>query len=164
MPQLVTGFLDPSRIDNAYPLVQLCRPGVSLESWRRFARERVYGNELNGRLGFLIAEDQFLQTISGLAECSWVFDLMAKKVLRIENLMISGILSCQERAIAAVLIRAAEKLAGEKNCEAVELHIPTVRNVSQALRDIDHEAANAKGDRIPPRGQLTHYTYCRVIA
>lgn len=163
MPRLSTGFLERERIDAAYPLVQLHRPDASLSTWRSFAKERICGNDLNGRLGFLYVEDQ-VRTILGLAECAWSFDLLAKKMLRVDSLMISGVLSCQERATAAALMRAIEKLASEEGCNGVELHIPTARNISQALRDIEQGSDENAEWCHQPRGQLTHYTYRRIIS
>ena len=174
MKPFVTKPLARNRIDSAFPLVQLCRSGVTLEQWRSFASSRLSAEKEKQPSAFITVEDGS-GTILGLASCTVLSDLVHERLLRAENLMLLGVLSCQASAIAKELVQAIGILASEHGCRAVELHIPTTSDVCRALRETERMAAREErpsirlctkedaGIKVASRGELTHLTYFRQI-
>lgn len=174
MKPFVTKPLARNRIDSAFPLVQLCRSGVTLDQWRDFASSRLSVEKDEQPLAFITVEDGS-GTILGLASCTILNDLVHEKLLRAEDLMLSGVLSCQSSAIAKELVLAIGALASEHDCRAVELHIPTTRDVCRAIGETEHMVVTEKRPGLgsctnedrrldaASRGELTHLTYSRQI-
>lgn len=125
-----TQFLDSTKIDQAYGLVRLAAPRITLEAWRDFALSLIsHSGALES--GILTIEDE-RGYITGLAGYAVDRDLEHGRTLVVKNFMAIESLEAQRKEIAFALIWAVQDLARENQCRAIRtiLHEPEA-----ALRD-----------------------------
>jgi len=125
-----TQSLKLEKVDQAYGLVRLVAPQVSLEAWRDFARGLISPSEAP-ESGVLTVEDA-RGYILGLVGYVVDHDLEYGETLMAKNLIALDGTSSRKREIAFALIKAIEDLARDKRCGAIRT---IVHEPEAALRD-----------------------------
>lgn len=138
--------LTPDQVAQAFPLVQSAIPGLTLEDWRRYARQ------LEARRGAATPYEAGIVTIQseqgyihGLFSYVVEPDLRHSRVLSIENFVALDLV--EREAAAAAVFKAMEEVAANLDCRAIHVHLPDMRErtsgdgdwLVQLLRREGHE-------------------------
>lgn len=125
-----TGTLNANKIDQAYGLVRLAAPQISLEAWRDFANSLISPSEAP-ESGIVTVEDA-RGYIRGLVGYAIDRDLEHGRTLMAKNFIaLDGTRQAREK-VAFTLIRALEALARDTGCRAIRT---IVHEPQAALRD-----------------------------
>ena len=122
--------LSSEKIDQAYGLVRLAAPQISLEAWRDFAKS-VISPSVTPESGILTVEDE-RECIMGLVGYVIDRDLEHGRTLMAKNFIAFNGVERKRREVAFELIKAMEDLARDKRCGAIRT---IVHEPEAALRD-----------------------------
>ena len=125
-----THALNSEKIDQAYGLVRLAAPQISLEAWRDFARSVISPSEAP-ESGILTVEDE-RECILGLVGYVVDRDLEYGQTLMAKNFIAFDGTENWQKDVAFALIRPMEDLARDKQCGAIRT---IVHEPEAALRD-----------------------------
>ena len=117
MAQFTIAHLYDEQIEDAYPMVRMAAPDLSLERWVEFGLSAIAGE--GGVLGAYSGDG----TLHGVAVYCPDDRLLAGRVLRIEP-MVTFELNPRSPARAA-LCEALELLAAAKGCRQLVFHLPS---------------------------------------
>jgi hypothetical protein len=112
--------LTPERVAQAFPLIQIAFPAVSLEDWRNFAAPpaRAQG-QADGGIITVISEQGY---IVGLCCYRVAQDLRHGAVLLANHFLILDLFD--QQAVVRALADAVESLARERRCTAIHTSLP----------------------------------------
>ena len=140
MRSLETRSLTPERVAQAFPLIQIAFPEVSLENWRDFATPAASAqSQTDGGITTVVSEQGY---IVGLCCYRVVQDFQHGNVLMVEHFLILDLFD--QKAVVHALADAAESLARERRCTAIHTSLPEteVKDADawlvQTLRDRGH--------------------------
>jgi GNAT superfamily N-acetyltransferase len=122
--------LTSEKVDQAYALVQLVTPQISLEAWRDFAGSLISPFEAP-ESGILAIEDE-RKYILGLVGYVVDHDLEHGQTLIAKNFIAFDATEKRRKEIAFALIKAMEDLARDKRCGAIRT---IVHEPEDALRN-----------------------------
>jgi hypothetical protein len=122
--------LNSEKIDQAYALVQLEAPEISLESWRDFAMSLISPSEAP-ESGILTVDDE-RGYLLGLVGYVIDRDLVHGRTLMAKNFIALDGTEGRRKEVAFTLIRAMEDLAHDKRCGAIRT---IVHEPESVLRD-----------------------------
>ena len=122
--------LKAGKTDQAYGLVRLAAPQISLEAWRDFAHSLISPSETPGS-GVLTVEDA-RGFVHGLVGYVIDHDLEHGQTLMAKNFIALSSTEKGKKKIAFMLIRAMEELARDTGCKAIRT---IVHEPEAALRD-----------------------------
>ena len=125
-----TQTLNSQKVDQAYGLVRLAAPQISLEDWRDFARSSISPSEAP-ESGILTVEDES-GYIMGLVGYVVDYDLEHGRTLIAKNLMALADTDKGRQEVAFALISALEDLASHQRCGAIRT---IVHEPKAALQD-----------------------------
>lgn len=112
--------LDGQHIAQAFPLISLEVPGLTIDRWRAFARAQV-ASRRGGERGILVARNP-AGYIHGLVFFQIVDDLRDGRVLLASHLIAARSVGCGE--IVSALIGAILKMAHARDCAVVRATLP----------------------------------------
>jgi len=117
---LETRPLTPERVAQAFPLIQIALPAVSLEDWRDFATPlaRAQGPADDGIITVVSEQDY----IVGLCCYRVTQDLRHGAVLLANHFLILDLFG--QQAVVRALADAVESLARERRCTAIHTSLP----------------------------------------
>lgn len=118
MDEYVIEPLARSNILNAYPLMQLTDPKMTLEAWKFQARAAI-GRRGSGGQGILVARRRLRQHISGMVWYHTERDFALGRVLGASHLIAIDILD--SRMVMLGLVRALRARAQLQGCKTVRL-------------------------------------------
>jgi hypothetical protein len=118
MEEYVIEPLARSAILNAYPLIQLTDPHMSLRAWKTRALAAI-GRRGSGEHGILVAKRRARQHICGMVSFQTERDFAQGRVLVASHLIAVDILNA--RAIMLDLVKALAVQARKQNCKLVRL-------------------------------------------
>ncbi len=120
MRSLDTRPLTPERVAQAFPLIQIAFPAVSLEDWRDFATPpaRAQGQVDGG----IITVDSEQGYIVGLCCYRVAQDLRHRAVLLANHFLILDLIG--QQAVGRALADAVESLARNRRCTAIHTSLP----------------------------------------
>lgn len=124
--------LDRRHIAQAFPLVRLGVPGLTMDRWRAFARAQLGARQRGGDRGILAVRNP-AGYIHGLVIFETSEDLHLGRVLLVSHWVTAQ--SVGSGAVVSALIAAVEKVARTHECEAVLASLP---NLTQAQGIGDH--------------------------
>jgi hypothetical protein len=117
MRRLKVRSLTDQAIAQAFPLVQLTLPDLTLDDWTKFAVDNITGSKTTeGGILTVVDERGF---ILGLLDYTIDRDLAHGRTLMVKNFVALDFLDTSRKDIATVLIQAMEKLAGQHGCSAI---------------------------------------------
>jgi hypothetical protein len=117
MRRLEVRSLTDQAIAQAYPLLQLTLPDLTLEDWTKFAVQQLAGSKTTeGGILTVVDERGF---ILGLLDYTIDRELSHGRTLVVKNFVALDFLDTTKKDIATVLIQAMEKLAGHRGCSAI---------------------------------------------
>ncbi len=120
MRSLETQPLTPGRVAQAFPLIQIAFPEVSLEDWRAFATPPASAqSQTNGGIITVVSEQGY---IVGICCYRVAQDLQHGNVLMAEHFLILDLFD--QQAVVHALADAAESLARERRCTAIHTSLP----------------------------------------
>lgn len=136
-----------SEIDAVFPLVSICRPAVSLDDWRRFARERL-GREsgIRKRSGVMAAALPDPHALDGSVFCG-VFAYRIETGLEGDRLIVDEVMAphvVSLNLLSALLIESSLAQAQAHDCRQLSIAVPwssDPRSASSALG----QACKARG-------------------
>ena len=117
----VAGPFDRQHIAQAFPLISLEVPGLTIDRWRAFARARLASGQHGGNHGMLTVRNP-AGYIHGLAIFEIVDDLCLGRVLLVSHLVTARSVGSGEAV--SVLIAAMKKVARAHDCVAVRAALP----------------------------------------
>lgn len=120
LPLRVHG-LSPQRVVQAYPLVQLSTPGLSLDAWQRYAQAHLKDEQTSPR-GILVIDDD-KDHIAGLFGYSVDEYLRCGRILMVKDLIAVDLFSLQRFQSLHILLEAVEKLANRHDCDAIHAYL-----------------------------------------
>ena len=140
--KLNVSLLTPKEIDYAFPLVRTTWPSAELESWRRFASERLAAGSGCGTGILAVRNEQ--DCIAGIAAFALSDDLVHGRVLVADPFCAVDFVD--QVNIARALESGLEKVARLHGCSAVHVNVATVglKGSDDWLSSILHE----RGHRI----------------
>ena len=115
----VAKTIDARQIDQAFPVVQSCVPGLDIARWRRFAAELVGSGAAARRRGGIVTAQLGRGYIHGLFCYMVVPSLCHGRVLQVENFVALDMFD--PAATADRLMAAMEELARELGCGAIHV-------------------------------------------
>ena len=117
MRRLEVRSLIGQAIAQAYPLLQLTLPDLTLEEWTRFAGHHLAGSETaEGGILTVVDERGF---ILGLLDYTLDRELSHGRTLMVKTFVALDFLDTSRKDVATVLILAMEKLADQRGCSAI---------------------------------------------
>jgi hypothetical protein len=117
MRRLEVRSLTDQAIAQAFPLLQLTLPDLTLDDWTKFAVENIAGSKTTeGGILTVVDERGF---ILGLLDYTIDRELDHGRTLMVKNFVALDFLDTSRKDIATVLIQAMEKLAGHHGCSAI---------------------------------------------
>jgi hypothetical protein len=117
----VAGPLDRQHVAQAFPLVSMIVPNLTLNRWRAFAQARMAARRGGAEQGIFAVRNP-AGYIHGLVFYEISEDLRQGRVLLASNLIAAESVG-RDEAVGA-LIRAIENLARARNCAAVQTMLP----------------------------------------
>jgi hypothetical protein len=116
-----TAFLSPKQAREAYPLVRLFHPALSLEKWLAFARR--WRRMLRHRGGLVAMKDMrgYVHAVFSYRVDS---NLRNEPVLRVSDLVVGRL---PGRLIDRALVESVERLAREIGCTSILFELPQSR-------------------------------------
>ncbi len=117
MRRLEIRSLTDQAIAQAFPLLQLTLPDLTLEDWTEFAIHHMAGSRTTEG-GILTVVDE-RGYILGLLDFTIDRELAHGRTLTVKNLVALDFLDTSKKDIATALIEAMEKLADERGCSAI---------------------------------------------
>jgi hypothetical protein len=114
--------LDRNRVVQAFPLVRLTEPTLSLDDWCDFAEAYLVPGQPPER-GVLVVQDG-QGTLFGFLVYRVDMDLGHGRTLLVEHLVAQDLLATRRREIATALLQAAAKLAPPLHCRAIHTLVP----------------------------------------
>ncbi len=130
--------LAPERIAQAFPLVMILDPGLTLDRWSRFATAFVRSLEAPEPREIITAQNQ-QGYIHGLASCRVRRDLRHDRVLEVENFVSLDLTG--QKCAARALLKGMETLAQDWNCSHICLSLLNPR-----MRDYLRDTHGPAGD------------------
>ncbi len=120
MRSLETRPLTPERVAQAFPLIQIAFPAVSLKDWRDFATPpaRAQG-QVAGGIITVVSEQGY---IVGLCCYRVTQDFQHGAVLMADHFLILDLFD--QKAVVRALADAVESLARERRCTAIHTSLP----------------------------------------
>jgi hypothetical protein len=117
MRRLEVRSLTGQAIAQAYPLLQLTLPDLTLADWTKFAGHHLAGSKsTEGGILTVVDERGF---ILGLLDYTIDRELLHGRTLMVKNFVALDFLDTSRKDIAKVLIQAMEKLADQRGCSAI---------------------------------------------
>ncbi len=113
--------LAAEQIDQAFPLVRLLAPTLSLEHWRGFARAMTQPPSASaGRGGIVVLADAagYLFGLFSYVDCP---DLLHGPTLQVDNLVIAHLVECREAT--QVLEREMRDIARRLDCRGIHVRL-----------------------------------------
>jgi len=130
--------LAPERIAQAFPLVMILEPGLTLDRWSHFAATFVRSLDLPEPREIITAQNE-QGYIHGLASCRLRYDLRHDRVLEVENFVSLDLTG--HKCAAHALLEGMEALARDWNCSHICLSLLNPR-----LRDYLRDTRRPAGD------------------
>jgi hypothetical protein len=130
--------LDQERIAQAFPLVMVLDPGLTLDRWSRFATAFVRSMDSPEPREIITVQNE-QNYIHGLASCRLRRDLHHGRVLEVENFVSLDLTG--HRCAARALLEGMEELARDWNCSHICLSLLNPR-----LRTYLRDAHSRAGD------------------
>ena len=113
-PPLVASPLGLQRVEQAYPLVHMLHPLLTMDEWRSYARG-LLTSDTPGRGVMSVQHDGYIRGLF----CHWpVRSLQHGSIMIVDNFLVTGIFGTEETA--STLIEAMELVAARHGCGAVQ--------------------------------------------
>lgn len=152
--QLRTRPLTAERIAQAFPLVQMSLPQVTLDAWCDFAEALVF--RPNGAAAGIIVVLDERDTIAGLCSYRVDHDLVHERLLSAEHFLAFDLLD--RRAVAHALADGLEGLARQHQCTAIHTQLPR-------RGDADPDRGGGLLDVLSTLGHRVEYIgMCKLLA
>ena len=113
--------LTPDQVVQAYALVRLVASDLSLDVWRRFARQRL--SRVETQVGGIHAVQDQRGNILGLASYTADASLEDVRTLTVDNLVIVGTTGRQRESVLLALLGATEAVAANHGCGAIQFRL-----------------------------------------
>ena len=113
--------LAAEQIDQAFPLVRLLAPTLSLEHWRRYARAMTQPHSAAAGRGGIVVLADAAGYLFGLFSYVDRLDLLHGPTLQVDNLVIPHLLEC--RQATQVLEREMRDIARRFDCRGIRVRL-----------------------------------------
>ncbi len=121
MPGLRLLPLTPQKVAQAYALIQLVAPDVSLAAWRKFARQRMSGACASS--GGVHTIQNAHGTILGLASYCADDGWNNVRTFTVDHLVVVATTERQQDAVLSALLDALETIAVNYGCSAIQFKL-----------------------------------------
>lgn len=129
MRRLEVRTLTDPVIAQAFPIVQLTVPNLTLEEWTQFANDHMASSRAAEGGILTVVDDR--DYILGLLDYTIDGELGAGRTLTVKNLMAVDFLDTSKKDVAGALISAMEKLAVERGCATIHTLVSEPGNSPQ---------------------------------
>ncbi len=113
--------LAPEQIDQAFPLVRLLAPTLSLEHWRRYARAMMQPPTATGGCGGIIVLADAAGYLFGLFSYVSRLDLLHGPTLQVDDLVVPHLVECGQAT--QVLEREMRDIARRFDCRGIRVRL-----------------------------------------
>ncbi len=147
--------LTADRMAQAFPLVQLVNPNLSLDNWKRYVSHRTQA-DVEEPKGILIIEDNY-HHIAGLFGYLIDMNLQHGRVLVARDLVMMALFEHQRCQTLRTIVETLEELAHNNSCSAiytVTMMPPSCEDSSTPMAEL----FTAAGHRREPWG------FCKLLA
>jgi len=145
--------LAPEQIDQAFPLVQLHAPTLTLEHWRNYARAMTEAPPENAGCGGIVVLANAAGYLFGLFSYVNRLDLLHGPTLQVDNLVIMQLVECRESAQVAE--HAMRDIARRHGCRSIRVRLsrpPAAKPEGGVARFLGASGYQAEGT-----------TWCRTL-